>query len=156
MYKVGDHVRIKSKEWYLANRDNGISKWVSFSDGSIFGLAKSTYCGQIMTIKEISEDGEYILEEDNTKMHWSEESFEGLVIMDRFIKAEDIYNKEYSTGEYCHEQSFKWGFQEGYEYALNKVYKYIEEHIFDFPWYDSESELSSTDIVEEIHNVMKK
>ena len=81
MYKVGDHVRVKSKEWYLANRDNGISKWVSFSDGSVFGLAKSIYCGQIMTIKEISEDGEYILEEDNSGMHWSEECFEGLVVM---------------------------------------------------------------------------
>ena len=38
---------------------------------------------------------------------------------DRYIamlnKADEIYQKDYSTGEYCHEQSFKWGFQEGYE-----------------------------------------
>ena len=86
MYKVGDHVRVKSKEWYLANRDNGIWKLVVLKDGGIFGLAKSIYCGQIMTIKEISEDGEYILEEDNSGMHWSEECFEGLVVMDKFIK----------------------------------------------------------------------
>lgn len=38
---------------------------------------------------------------------------------DRYIamlnKADEVYQKDYSTGEYCHEQSFKWGFQEGYE-----------------------------------------
>lgn len=27
------------------------------------------------------------------------------------------YKKNYSTGEYCHEQSFLWGFQEGVELA---------------------------------------
>jgi hypothetical protein len=40
---------------------------------------------------------------------------------DRYIamlnKADEIYQKDYSTGEYCHEQSFKWGFQEGCELA---------------------------------------
>ncbi len=40
---------------------------------------------------------------------------------DRYIamlnKADKVYQKDYSTGEYCHEQSFKWGFQEGYEHA---------------------------------------
>lgn len=38
---------------------------------------------------------------------------------DRYIamldKSDEVYQKDYSTGEYCHEQSFKWGFQEGYE-----------------------------------------
>ena len=29
---------------------------------------------------------------------------------------DERYTKEYSHGEYCHEQSFKWGFQEGVEW----------------------------------------
>ena len=81
MYKVGDHVRVKSKEWYLANRNNGISKWVVFKDGSVFGLAKAKFCGNLVTIESITDDGEYTVVEDDTKMHWSEECFEGLVIM---------------------------------------------------------------------------
>lgn len=36
---------------------------------------------------------------------------------------EKIYNKEYSKGEYCHEQSFKWGFQEGVEFVERKLQK---------------------------------
>ena len=27
------------------------------------------------------------------------------------------YKENYSTGEYCHEQSFLWGFQEGVEFS---------------------------------------
>lgn len=36
----------------------------------------------------------------------------------RYINlAHDKYDEEYSTGEYCHEQSFVWGYQEGYDQA---------------------------------------
>ena len=31
--------------------------------------------------------------------------------------ASEEYKNNYSTGEYCHEQSFIWGFQEGVELA---------------------------------------
>ena len=34
---------------------------------------------------------------------------------------ERIYNEDYSTGEYCHEQSFKWGFQEGVQFSNKKM-----------------------------------
>lgn len=44
------------------------------------------------------------------------------------------YNENYSHGGYCHEQSFRFGFQEGVEYAekqiLNKVQKYLENELF--------------------------
>jgi len=32
---------------------------------------------------------------------------------DEFDAYYEIYQKEYSKGEYCHETSFKWGFEEG-------------------------------------------
>lgn len=35
--------------------------------------------------------------------------------------AEKRYNEEYSTGEYCHEQSFKWGFQEGVDWHKSRL-----------------------------------
>lgn len=31
--------------------------------------------------------------------------------------ASEEYKNNYFTGEYCHEQSFLWGFQEGFELA---------------------------------------
>lgn len=33
------------------------------------------------------------------------------------VAASEEYKNNYSTGEYCHEQSFLWGFQEGFELA---------------------------------------
>lgn len=34
-----------------------------------------------------------------------------------YTAASEEYKNNYSTGEYCHEQSFLWGFQEGVELA---------------------------------------
>lgn len=75
-YKVGEKVLVKSSKWYFENRSEGISKWVIFDDGSVFGLAKANYCGHVVTIESITDDGEYIIAEDDTKMHWSEKCFE--------------------------------------------------------------------------------
>ena len=35
--------------------------------------------------------------------------------------AEAEYDKEYSGGQYCHRQSFLWGYQEGFEAAMRKL-----------------------------------
>ena len=34
-----------------------------------------------------------------------------------YTAASEEYKNNYSTGEYCHEQSFLWGFQEGVEFS---------------------------------------
>ena len=44
--------------------------------------------------------------------------------MDKFIAAKETYDKDYSYGEYCHEQSFLWGFQEGVEWVKKKLDEY--------------------------------
>ena len=38
-----------------------------------------------------------------------------------YNESERIYNAEYSTREYCHEQSSKWGFQEGFDFAMKLI-----------------------------------
>ena len=46
--------------------------------------------------------------------------------------------ENYSHGEYCHEQSFRWGFQEGTEFAeneiktkiINMVNEYLNEELY--------------------------
>ena len=108
-FKVGDRVRIKSLDWYNENKDK-------YGDVNFFIEEMSKFCGEIMTIKHISEVS-YIMEESDIAYGWTDEMIEGLVEEEVFIKANDIYNEEYSKGEYCHEQSFKWGFQEGYNYS---------------------------------------
>lgn len=37
------------------------------------------------------------------------------------------YDKNYSKGEYCHQQSFAWGFQEGCEFTEKEVEKRLIE-----------------------------
>lgn len=40
-----------------------------------------------------------------------------------YAAASEEYEKNYSTGEYCHEQSFLWGFQEGVEFSESNAGK---------------------------------
>ena len=42
---------------------------------------------------------------------------------DEFEAYFEIYNKEYSKGEYCHETSFKWGFEEGSRWKREQLMK---------------------------------
>ena len=130
-YKVGDRVMVKSKEWYLANRDNGISKWVNFKNGSVFGLAKARHCSQIMTIEEITKDDEYILVEDDAKMHWSEECFEGIV-----KTYEEIVNS-------------------GFHMTFEESQEYISKRGFDIPWNDCDVFVDERDITRTVANVLK-
>lgn len=50
-----------------------------------------------------------------------------------FYKAEDIFEKEYNTegSGYIHKESFRWGFERGYEEAEknSEIVKLIKEYI---------------------------
>ena len=45
-------------------------------------------------------------------------------------------------------------FVNGAQWAITKGYVWIKEHIFDFPWFDPEEELSSTDVADEFVKAM--
>lgn len=55
------------------------------------------------------------------------------------------YNENYAHGGYCHEQSFRFGFQEGVEFAenemkeiiLDKVEEFLNLHLFNSETYDN-------------------
>lgn len=72
-YKVGDKVRIKSKEWYIknANEDGEVDvPWV-------FNKKMSAYCGMIAEIVDISGDLKYYrINLDNKEWVWTDEMFE--------------------------------------------------------------------------------
>ena len=47
-------------------------------------------------------------------------------------------------------------FVNGAKWAFNETYEWIKERIFDFPWFDPEEELSSTDVADEFLKSMLK
>ena len=133
-YEVCDKVLIKSIDWYNDNKDEYGN--IDISHDFTFYADRSKYCGRVFTIDAVF-DNCYTVKEDNHEYYWSDEMIEGLAEEEVFIKANDIYNEEYSKGEYCHEQSFKWGFQEGYNYShendkleisLKEGYQFKDEH----------------------------
>lgn len=40
------------------------------------------------------------------------------------------YSEDYSHGEYCHEQSFRWGFQEGVEFVEKEFVDRLKEYLY--------------------------
>lgn len=62
---------------------------------------------------------------------WREEQLRSDSKFERmYLASEKEYNDNYSSGGYCHEQSFKWGFQEGSEWkekeTIEKACEYLE------------------------------
>ena len=39
------------------------------------------------------------------------------------------YKENYAHGEYCHEQSFRWGFQEGVEFAERMLVNALDDKL---------------------------
>ena len=121
-YKVGDRVRIKSLDWYNENKSG--RGFICFVYAN-FIPEMSRYCGEILTISQVVEESKHYLVSE-CAFAWTDEMIEGLVEektydFDRmYMESEKRYKEEYSKNEYCHEQSFKWGFQEGYDYAHEK------------------------------------
>lgn len=117
-FKVGDRVQIKSIDWYNENKDED----GEVACGEFYFLENmKKFCSEILTIQEDVDDGYLMLEDDHGYV-WTDEMIEGLAkesddFEKMYMESEKRYEEEYSKGEYCHEQSFKWGFQEGYDYA---------------------------------------
>lgn len=75
-YKVGDKVRIKSKDWYEKNKEE--DGYVTLSQ-RFFNEDMCMYCGKIATIEEISTWNGYIryqIDIDNCHFFWDDEMFE--------------------------------------------------------------------------------
>lgn len=83
-YKVGDKVRIKSREWYDVNKNK-------YGDAKIndicFNKQMSEYCGDIVTIKEVYGKGYYL---EEVVYYWTDEMFEGLVSEEKPLTSTDL------------------------------------------------------------------
>lgn len=86
--KVGDKVKIKSRDWYEIWKDSegDVQVLYRFTEG----MAK--HCGRVLTVKGVnlgSRDWLFKLEEDEKEMNWSLEMFE------------EVYPQESSKEEKC-------------------------------------------------------
>jgi hypothetical protein len=66
-YKVGDKVKVKSLEWYNANRDNC---------EILFTPRMLDFCGKIVTVNGIWLDDVYTIQEDDLTFEWTDDMFE--------------------------------------------------------------------------------
>lgn len=78
IYKKGDRVRIRSLEWYNANKTSeGV---VNFHNLLFFDELMSEFCGKVVTIDVYIPRGNYYeIKEDGKVNLWSDEMFECLV-----------------------------------------------------------------------------
>lgn len=71
-YKVGDRVKIKSLDWYNENKTIHGDIWF---DNVVFVGGQSLYCGCELTIRLVTDDSYYVIEND---YYWTDEMIEGL------------------------------------------------------------------------------
>ena len=78
-YKVGDKVKVKSLDWYNANKNSeGV---VNFHNLLFFDELMSEFCGKVVTIDAYIPRGNYYdIKEDGKVNLWSDDMFEGLAI----------------------------------------------------------------------------
>ena len=78
-YRKGDRVRVRSLEWYYANRDSGGS--IFFPNHLVFDESMSEFCGKVVTIDAYNPRGNYYdIKEDGKVNFWLDDMFEGLAI----------------------------------------------------------------------------
>ena len=80
-YKDGDNVRIKSLYWYNEFKDeNGEIKIVNDSpsamDDYVFTKHDSLWCGKVMTIDYCTNDGSYLMIDDEGDVYWCDDMIE--------------------------------------------------------------------------------
>lgn len=73
-YNVGDKVKVKSIEWYNANKDE---YGVEIAGGDFYFTSRmSEFCGKFVTIDEILKDDVYTIQEDGQIFTWTNSMFE--------------------------------------------------------------------------------
>lgn len=78
-YRKGDRVRVKSLEWYNANKNSYGT--IIFNGFRIFNEDMSKFCGKVVTIEYYNSTCNYYdIEEDGKANYWYDEIFEGLAI----------------------------------------------------------------------------
>lgn len=91
-YRKGDRVRVKSLEWYYANKNSECA--VIFDNFRIFDESMSEFCGKVVTIDAYIPRGNYYdIKEDGKVNFWADDMFEGLAIeesQENMVSLDDV------------------------------------------------------------------
>lgn len=91
-YRKGDRVRVKSLEWYYANKNSEGA--VIFDNFRIFDESMSEFCGKVVTIDAYIPRGNYYdIKEDGKVNFWADDMFEGLAIeesQENMVSLDDV------------------------------------------------------------------
>lgn len=126
-YKVGDKVKIKSLDWYKANKCKGFV----MCDGLAFIKDMTEYCGKELTIDSIYIDHnskyEYTMKEPKIRWIFNEGMFEGLAddnSQDKMVSLEKACDMLYAmlTTQDIND----------YDYVTAPAYDTVEDLVEDF------------------------
>ena len=102
--------------------------WFRNKGINIFVVCMTKYYGEVVTIKSVHK-GFYRIKEDGGQFCWIDEMFECLV-------EEETKSKMVNLDDVC---------------------EWVENHIFDFPWYDNEQgDFSSKDVANALRKAMEE
>lgn len=88
-YKVGDKVRVKSKEWWDEQPKNEFGN-VCCGD-QVFIKSMTNMCGKCVTIEEKFASGNYLIKE-YTNVVWTDEMFEDIPTTEQYTLYNDLAN----------------------------------------------------------------
>ena len=125
-YKKGDKVKIKSLEWYNANKNSEGA--IIFHNFRIFDESMSEFCDKVVTIDAYNPRGDYYDIKDDGKVNfWSDDMFEVPTI-------EDTQEKMVSLDKVCDMLYAMLDTQNinDYDYVTAPAYDNVADLIDDF------------------------
>jgi hypothetical protein len=125
-YKKGDKVKVKSLDWYKANKNSKGA--VNFHNLFFFDELMSEFCGKVVTIDAYIPRGNYYaIKEDEKADLWTDDMFEGLAI-------EEPQDKMVSLDKVCDMLYAMLTTQDinDYDYVTAPAYDNVEDFVEDF------------------------
>jgi hypothetical protein len=125
-YKPGDKVKIKSLDWYNANKNS--EGTIIFHGFRIFDENMSEFCGKVVTIESYNSRWYYYdIKEDEKVNFWYDEMFEDPAIekepQEKVVSLEDVCKWLRNNIDFYVETKYDEDFRVDIEQLLNDICK---------------------------------
>ena len=125
-YKKGDKVRIRSLEWYNANKNS--EGTIIFNGFRIFDEDMSKFCGKVVTIESYNSRWYYYdIKEDEKVNFWYDEMFEDPAIeeesQEKMVSLKQVCEWLQNNIDFYVETKYDEDFRVDIEQLLNDIHK---------------------------------
>ena len=125
-YKPGDKVKIKSLDWYNANKNS--EGTIIFNGFRIFDEDMSKFCGKVVTIESYNSRWYYYdIKEDEKVNFWYDEMFEDLAIeeepQEKMVSLKQVCEWLQNNIDFYVETKYDEDFRVDIEQLLNDIHK---------------------------------